>query len=271
MMTLDHRFHQLQTLRQGLSLLIAPLQYLVDLPLRMLQETGETLTTREHLLKENRRLHTENLLLHARLQKLEALERENTRLRGLIQAAGHVPDAVTIAEIMAVDLDTWRQQVVIDRGSRDGVFVGQPVLDANGVMGQVVSVSPLTATVLLITDPSHALPVQVNRNGLRTLVVGTGQPDRLEVRFVPTSADVRVGDVLSTSGLGGRFPPDYPVAEITRVAHPPGEAFARIEARPLAHIDRSREILLVLSHHQPAADPAPEADAGDTPPPGARE
>lgn len=271
-MTLDHRFHQLESLRSGLNLVISPLQYIVDLPLRLAADSSEALSSRGYLLEENQQLHDENLKLQARLQKFEALVNENQRLRDLMQASERVADEVEIAEIMSVDLDPYKQLVVLNKGRFEGVFVGQPLLDANGVMGQIIEVSPLRSTAMLISDPSHALPVQVNRNGLRTLAVGTGNPQVLELRFIPTSADIEEGDIVSTSGLGGRFPADYPVARVSKIQRIPGEPFAQIEAEPLAYLDRSREVLLVLSQPEqeekseaeiPSAEEAP-ADNPDT-------
>jgi rod shape-determining protein MreC len=246
-MTLDHRFNQLQTLRNSISLIISPLQYVVDLPIRLAGDAADSLSSRSHLLSENTRLHEENLKLKARLQKFEALKNENTRLRDLMQASERLEDTIQIAQIMSIDLDPYKQLVVINKGSRDDVIPGQPILDANGVMGQVIEVSAIRSVAMLISDPSHALPVQVNRNGLRTLAIGTGNPSLLELRFIPTSADIVEGDVVSTSGLGGRFPTDYPVARVTRIERTPGEPFAYIEAEPLAYLDRSREVMLVVT------------------------
>jgi rod shape-determining protein MreC len=253
-MTLDHRFNQLQSLRNGISLLISPLQYVVDLPIRLAGDATESLSSRENLLSENARLHEENLQLKAQLQKYDALKNENTRLRNLMQASEQVDNYFQIAEIMSIDLDPYKQLVVINKGSRDNVMLGQPVLDAQGVMGQVIEVSAIRSVAMLISDPSHALPVQVNRNGLRTLAVGTGNPALMELRFIPTSADIVEGDIVSTSGLGERFPPDYPVARVTRIERIPGKPFASIEAEPLAYLDRSREVLLVLTEESEAEE-----------------
>jgi rod shape-determining protein MreC len=250
-MTLDHRFQQLQTLRASINLIISPLKYVVDLPLRIVADSSEALSSRSHLLSENERLSSENLTLQARLQQFEALKNENQRLRKLMQASERVADEVEIAEILSVDLDPYKQLIVLNKGSYEDVFVGQPLLDANGVMGQIVETSPLRSTAMLISDPSHALPVQVNRNGLRTVAIGTGSAQTLELRFIPTSADIEEGDIVSTSGLGGRFPADYPVARVSKIQRIPGEPFAYIEAEPLAYLDRSREVLLVLSRPEP--------------------
>jgi len=209
---------------------------------------------------------------------MDALEAENMRMRNLLDSSFKIGDRVLIAELVAVDLDPYRQQVLINKGTSSGVYEGQPVLDANAVMGQVTHVNPLTATVLLITDARHALPVQVNRNGLRTVALGTGRINVLELPHLPNNADISVGDLLITSGLGGHFPPGYPVAEVTSVVREPGQPFAVVEARPMAHLDRTREALLVWTLDTrptiPAADdagngqseePAPDSEAGAQP------
>lgn len=250
-MTIDHRFTHLDTARSVLSMAVYPLQTLVDLPSRAYQWASETLVTRNALMRENEKLREEQLLLRARLQKLAALESEIVRLRELLKSSSHLRrEKVLIAELLAVDLDPYRQRIVINKGSTDGVYAGQPLLDAHGVMGQVTEVNPISATGILISDPSHALPVEINRNGLRMLAFGTGNPQVLSLRYVAANADVKVGDIVSSSGLGGHYPPDYPVARITRVEYPRGDPFALIEARPLAYLDRSREVLLVWSEPQ---------------------
>ncbi len=258
LMTIDHRFNQLNTVRAALSLVVYPLQYLVDLPSRVRTWVSETLATHNTLVHENNRLREQQILLNARLQKLSALEHENDRLRELLKSTARLRrERVLIAELLRVDLDPYRQRIVINRGARHDVYVGQPLLDAYGVMGQVTEVTPISAGAILISDPNHTLPVQIDRNGLRMLAFGTGNPEVLSLRHIPINADVEMYDVVSTSGLGGRYPPDYPVAQITRVERPPGEPFALVEARPFARLDRSREALLVWSEPQPAEDMPP--------------
>lgn len=259
LMTIDHRFIHLDTARSVLGTAVYPLQSLVDLPPRAYRWAHETLVTRVALIRENDSLRERQLLLLARLQKLSALESEVMRLRELLKSSSRLRrEKVLIAELLAVDLDPYRQRIVINKGAMDGVYAGQPLLDAHGVMGQVTEVNPINATGILISDPSHALPIEINRNGLRMLAFGTGNPQILSLRYVAANADVKVGDIVSTSGLGGRYPPDYPVAKITRVEHPRGDPFALIEARPLAYLDRSREVLLVWSESQ-LPDPATKA------------
>lgn len=241
----DHRFRHLDQVRSALAVVVYPLYYLASLPDRLARQLQGRMATEDELRQENESLYQDILLLKARLQRLEALEAENMRLRDLLGSSFKVGDRVLIAELMAVDLDPYRQQVLVDKGSAAGVFVGQPVLDANAVMGQVVRVDPLSATVLLITDATHGLPVQVNRNGLRTVAQGTGFIDRLEINYLPKNADIRAGDLLVTSGLGGHFPPGYPVARVAQVLREPSKPFATVIAEPTARLDRSREVLLV--------------------------
>jgi rod shape-determining protein MreC len=245
LLLLDHRFHHLERLRSALAFVTYPLHYLADLPFTATRWFGEVTSSHESLLAQNRALREQNLRLRAELQKFEALQAENLRLRDLVDSSFKIGDRVMVAELSAVDLDPYKQQVMINKGGISGVFVGQPVLDAHAVMGQVSHVSPFEATVLLITDTSHALPVQVSRNGLRTIALGSGRIDELKLPYLPTNSDIREGDLLVTSGLGGKFPPGYPVATVTRIDRSPDAPFSVVLAEPQAHLDRSREVLLV--------------------------
>ncbi|MFI0375460.1 MAG: rod shape-determining protein MreC [Candidatus Thiodiazotropha sp.] len=244
-MVLDHRYNHLESLRSGLSVLLFPVQYLASLPLLLSESARDAINSRNELEAELDRLHAENLLLRARQQKFEALEAENMRLRGLLDSSFKVGDRVLIAELVAVEQDPFRQQVLINKGKTSGLFVGQPVVDANAVVGQVTHINPFSASVLLITDAAHALPVQVSRNGLRTIALGTGLINRLELPHLPNNADIKAGDLLTTSGMGGSFPPGYPVAEVIDVRREPGQPFASVIAQTTAHLDRIREVLLV--------------------------
>lgn len=241
----DHRYQHLGALRATLAVVVYPLQLLADLPVRLARDAQGRLADERRLRDQNEALRRENLVLNARLQQLLALESENMRLRDLLGSSFRIGERVLIAEILAVDLDPGRRQVMVNKGSSSGVFVGQPVLDANAVMGQVVRTSPVSSTVLLITDSEHALPVEVNRNGLRTIARGTGVGQDLELLHIPKNADVRLGDLLVTSGMGGRFPRGYPVARVTGVRHDPDDPFTVVTAEPTARLDRSREVLLV--------------------------
>ncbi len=244
-MTVDHRQGHLDAVRSTLSIVVYPLQALINAPNSLGDWFHESLSTRRELQEENATLHTQQLVLQSRLQKLEALEAENLRLRELLGSSFQLGERVLVAELMSVDLDPYTHQVLLNKGELHDVAEGQPVLDQAGVMGQVTKVTPLTSTVMLITDPDHAIPVQVNRNGLRSVALGTGAINQLKLPHIPNTADIRVGDLLTTSGLGGRFPPGYPVAEVSAVVHDPGQSFSFVLATPRARLDRSREVVLV--------------------------
>lgn len=268
LMLLDQRQHHLETVRRALSVAVYPIRVLVDLPTAVLGWTAEQLAERSRLVDENRQLRTQNLRQQARLQQLTALEAENARLRALMQTPAKLADRVQVAQILSVDLDPYRHRIALNRGSQDGVFVGQALLDANGVVGQVIRVDTIGAEALLISDPSHATPVEVLRNGLRTVAIGTGDVSRIDLPFLPNSADVRVGDTLLSSGLGEAFPAGYPVARISHIERRPGEPFARIEAEPTAALNRNREVLLVWQggeFDEGARQPAPPTAANESP------
>jgi rod shape-determining protein MreC len=245
LMVVDHRQHHLESIRSALSVLIYPLEYVVNLPVAASHWAEESLSTREQLLEENSKLRMQQTLMLARLQKLSALKVENIRLRELLQSSKQINETVLIGELLAVDLEPFTRQIVINKGTRNKVYLGQPLLDAGGIMGQIIHVNAFSSTAMLITDPNHAIPVQVNRNGLRAIAIGTGAPDHLEIPYLPNSADIKEGDLLTSSGLGGRFPPDYPVAKVNYVYKDPSKPYAVVTATPTANLERSREVLLV--------------------------
>ncbi len=246
-MFLDHRDNHLDTVRNAISAAIYPIRVLVDAPSRLLAKAGEIIESRDELQRENDRLTDEILLTAPRLQQLSALRAENTRLRALLDARQQVPDEVRVVEIMAVDANPFRHSIVLDLGSNDGVYDGQAIIDANGIIGQVMQTGPMTADAILISDPGHALLVEVNRNGLRTVAYGTGEFGRLDLPGLPNNADIRAGDLLVTSGLGGTFPSGYPVAVVNTVNRIPQEAFADVTATPSAALDQVREVMLIWS------------------------
>jgi len=252
MMAVDHRQNHLESIRSALSVVVYPLQYLVNLPVSATSWIGENLSSREALLAENERLKMQQTLFKAQLQKFSAIELENQRLRELLQSSRRVGDHVLIGELLAVDLEPFTRQIVINKGSRNDVYLGQPLVDAEGVMGQVIHLGPFSSTAMLITDVNHAIPVQVNRNGQRAIAVGTGEADRLSIPYQPNSADIVVGDLLTSSGLGGRFPPDFPVAVVTEIQRDPTQPYAMINASPTAQLERAREVLLVWPTHDNA-------------------
>ncbi|MBK1705968.1 rod shape-determining protein MreC [Halochromatium glycolicum] len=257
LITADARFQHIEWLRSTLTLGAYPIQWLASQPTRLLRALDGRLATEADLRERNALLERENLALRGQMQRFLALQAENSRLRDLLGSSFKVSDRVLVAELLEVELDPYRQQVLVDKGSTSGVYVGQPVLDANAVMGQVVVANPFTARVLLITDADHALPVQINRNGLRTIATGTGLVHQLRLPHLPKNADVRVGDLLVTSGMGGVFPSGYPVARIVEVADDPSSPFATVKAEPTARLDRSHEVLLVWTV---AAPDQPQGD-----------
>jgi rod shape-determining protein MreC len=222
----------------------------IHVPNRFFQKLAELGSSQIELASENRRLKQEALLLRGRQLEFAALEQENIRLRGLLDSTFKVGDQVLIAEPLSINVVPYENLIVVNKGRRYGIEPGQVVVDGNGVVGQVLRVSTHQADVVMITDPSHAIPVQINRNGLRTIAVGTGQTDRLELPYLAGSADVQPGDLLVTSGLGGVFPSGYPVARI--VSQPTGQQRSgKFEATPVAQLDRNRELLVVRSDSTP--------------------
>jgi rod shape-determining protein MreC len=252
-MAFDYRFEQMEKARGALSVAIYPLQYLVSAPAKMVKWANEELEARQTLLKENALLRQENLYLKSHSQKFAAIESENERLRELLDSAKDSGERVVMADVIAVDTKESSRQVVLDKGSQDGVYLGQPIIDANGVMGQVVHVNPVSSTGMLVTDASHAIPVKVNRNGVRAIASGVGAKDKLELMHVPANADVKKGDLLVSSGLDGRFPAGYPVGEIVDIQHESGEPYARISAKTSAEFSHPQEVLLVWPMRDPIA------------------
>ena len=244
-MTVDHKQGHLKIVRSGLSTLVYPIQVAVNLPVETGRWLMESLASRRELLEENRHLREQQKIINSQLQRYQVLEAENIRLRKLLGETTDFKQHVLIAELMNVDMDPSRRLFEINKGSKNGVYDGQPVVDAKGVIGQVIHVGPLSSTVLLITDSSHAVPVQVNRNGLRAIAVGTGQPDKLLLEHLPINADIKVGDLIVSSGLGKRFPRGYPVGQVEKITHEPGSAFAKISINPSADLAKSREVLLI--------------------------
>ncbi len=245
MIGFDHGQENLARLRIGLSIIVTPIQYLVDLPRQAYDSLRTEFTTRKTLLKENAQLRSEQILMKVEVQKLAALQKENAELRALLKSTPNVEGSVQVAQLLAVDIDPFSQKVLINKGSRDGIFVGQAVLDASGVMGQVINVTPFTSHVLLLTDSRSAIPAEVSRNGMRTIVIGTGDPNILQLLDVSKTTDIREGDVLVTSGLGKGFPAGYPIGKVLHVNQHSGDSFARVYIQPMAQLNRSRLVLLV--------------------------
>lgn len=257
----DHNFSRMETLRAQLSTVVAPIQWVVSAPSDLLSWGTVAFSGQQELMEENRHLREKMLKLSHRGQRMADLEAENTELRELLNASRKRDIGFITAELISLDNDSFSHRMVVDRGRRNGAYVGQPVTDALGLVGQVTSVSAYSSRVLLLADASHALPVEVNRNGLRFIVQGAGRYDKLKVLHVPDTADIREDDLLTSSGLAGRFPEGYPVARVTRVIHDPGQPFARVSAEPLAQLERSRHFLLLFPPPRKTAEDSPWGDS----------
>ena len=241
----DHYLGYLAHIRAALSVTVYPLQVISAKPIEYLELLAGYVGSRRRLVQQNTQLAEQLVILGGRLQRYEMLEEENQRLRELLASSARLDEKVQVAELVSMEQHSHYHQLVVNLGSRENVYEGQPLVDANGVMGQVLHVGPLTSTVLLITDARHALPVVLNRTGVRAVAEGTGDLDRLRLRYVGSNVDVREGDLAVSSGLGGKFPRGYPVARVTRVKRSPGGEFAEVYATPTARLRQSRRFLLV--------------------------
>jgi rod shape-determining protein MreC len=247
----DLRYNSLGGVRSVLDTMATPIYWIADLPGRIMEWGDEHTRSRGSLLQENEKLRRENLVLSGRSQRMAALRAENARLRALLNSAALLRSDVLVAELLGVSPDPALHQLVLNKGARQGVFLGQPLIDNDGLMGQIVRVSEFSSRALLLTDATHSTPVQINRNGVRAIAEGSGRLGLLEIRHVSATTDIEVGDLLVTSGLGGRFPIGYPVAIVNQVERDPGQAFATVTAQPSSSLDRSRHVLLVFTAEQP--------------------
>lgn len=263
LVVVDVNSRLLEGFRGVLGTIVGPIYTVSEAPYWLAHTSGELLESRGSLTARNADLERRLLELSEVAQRFDALEEENARLRELLGSRQRLRVDVRVAELIGVVPAANTFQVIIDKGSPAGVEVGQAVIDAEGLFGQVVEVSPLTSRVMLVTDSAFAVPVQVMRNDFRSIAAGTGELGMLELEYVPVTADIKAGDVLVTSGLGGTFPRGYPVAEVISVDVDPTLTYAEVHARPLAALDRSRHVLVVFGvsplNEVPAA---PAADAG---------
>lgn len=244
-MFVDHYQKHLQGLRNALGTLITPIIYLADIPQEFFSWGGESIVSRSELRKENQRLKEESNILKAQLQKYIALQTENARLRNLLGTENKTLERRLLAEIIQIDNNPFALEFVINKGSASDIYQGQTVIDAYGIVGQVTDVYATTARVLMISDASHAIPVRVARNNVRSIAAGSGQINQLFLKNVTDTTDIKVGDKLISSGLGEKFPVGYPVGVITKVEHDPGKAYAIIFAMPTARLERLASVLLV--------------------------
>ncbi|WP_279526494.1 rod shape-determining protein MreC [Marinomonas balearica] len=245
MIVTDAHYRGFATVRPYLTWLVTPIQLVVNAPKQMLSWAGDHLESREDLVLENHGLNEELLILRSKLQKLNALRAENVRLRELLDASQRVDEKVVMAEVIGFDQNAYSHKVLIDKGFSSGAYVGQPVLDATGVLGQVVETAAYTSRVLLIADASHFVPVEIARTGFRSVLRGTGDLKKMELMSVPHTADIKKGDILTTSGLDKRFPIGYPVGVVRSVKHVAGNSYSEVDVVPLAQLGRSRHVMLI--------------------------
>ena len=251
LMFYDYRYDYFLRARNVLSTVVTPMQYLVDWPMEMLDWAKSSVSSYHGLVEKNAHLQAQQLLFRGQLQRLVNLEEENSQLRHLLGTSTQLSDEVRAARLLAVSLEPFIAEVILDGGGNEGVFKGQAVLDGYGVLGQVIQVGKLTSRVMLVTDPRSAVPVQDERNGVRGIVQGTGSHNPLALINIPDTVDIQAGDLLTSSGLGLRYPAGYPVGRVASVSHVPGEHFAVIEVTPSAHLFQSRQVLLVWpSNHE---------------------
>ncbi len=249
-MVVDYRFQHLTSFRSNVSFVFSPLRYIVSFPAQGGQWLDNYFSTHNTLVSENSALKQEARILKAKLQKMSVLTEENSRLRNLLGASSKLADHVIVAELLSVDQTPYQQIIELNKGSLDGIEVGQAVIDDFGIMGQITHINNNTATTLLLSDPGHAIPVQFERTGLRSIAFGNGSTDMLELRYLPSTADIKEGDLLVSSGLGQRFPADYPVAVITGITLDRTQGFINAYAKPKARLSRSREVLIIQLQQQ---------------------
>jgi|TARA_R110000850_G_scaffold155849_2_gene280034 rod shape-determining protein MreC len=243
---LDTKFSQLDSVRRVIGSSLTPIYWLSALPENIANGVSNLFTSRESLQEELDKLESQMLVLERKAQKLASVTAELNRLRELLNASRLLDEGVVVTEMIAASPNPDNQYIQIDKGLSDGVYLGQAVLDAHGLMGQVIGVNDLTSRVLLISDSRHAVPVQINRNGLRAIAYGVGAVNYIELGSVPATYDIKVGDLLVSSGLGGRFPEGYPVGRVSEILIEPGESFAQVRVTPEAQLNRSKLLLIVF-------------------------
>lgn len=244
-MVMDRRLDSFASIRAAITLPLVPFQYMVSWPTKFIDDLKSVISTHDDLVKENLQLKTDQLLLRSQLQRLIAIESENNYLKSLQQSSRQVKGKTLIAELLALNFEPFVNQVILNKGTRDKVHTGQAVLDANGIMGQVIQVGPLTSRVLLINDPHSGIAVQNTRNGIRAIAVGDTYSGKMRLMYVPKTADIRAGDIFITSGLGDHYPEGYPVGKVFSVTKDPSSQFSAIYLQPSAHLDSSRQVLLI--------------------------
>lgn len=244
-MVMDKKLESFTTIRAALSFPLAPFHYVVSWPADFIDNFKNAINTHDSLVKENLKLKANQLLLHSQLQRLIAIESENNYLKALLQSSRQIKSKTLVAELLAVDIEPFVNQVILDKGSKDGVYIGQPVLDANGIMGQIIQIGPITSRVLLINDPHSGIAVQNTRTGMRAIAVGDSYSGKMRLMYVPKTVDIKENDTFITSGLGDHYPEGYPIGRVLSVYKDPNHQFATVYIQPSARLGSSRQVLLI--------------------------
>lgn len=245
MLVNDQKSNYLAIFRNSIAIAVYPLQSLVVMPSNLFVWINKNFSSREALTLENKILLNQQNINNTTLQRYQSLEQENSRLREILNAATRLEHKVEIARIISANINPYRHTIVINKGDKDGIHAGQVIVDTDGVMGQILYTNFLTSEAILISDADHALPVQINRNGLRTILLGSGSYTNLNAPYIPNNADIKIGDLLVTSGLGGKFPAGYPVGTINSIVRNPSEQFSNVTAKPIALLNQAREVMLI--------------------------
>jgi rod shape-determining protein MreC len=245
MLVNDQKSNYLAIFRNSIAIAVYPLQSLVAMPSNLFVWINKNFSSREALTLENKILLNQQNINNMTLQRYQSLEQENSRLREILNAATRLEHKVEIARIISANINPYRHTIVINKGDKDGIHAGQVIVDTDGVMGQILYTNFLTSEAILISDADHALPVQINRNGLRTILLGSGSYTNLNAPYIPNNADIKIGDLLVTSGLGGKFPAGYPVGTINSIVRNPSEQFSNVTAKPIALLNQAREVMLI--------------------------
>jgi len=245
MLANDQKSNYLAIFRNSIAIAVYPLQSLVVMPSNLFSWIDKNFSSREALTLENKILLNQQNINNTTLQRYQSLEQENLRLREILNAAKRLEHKVEIARIISANINPYRHTIVINKGEKDDIHAGQVIVDADGVMGQILYTNFLTSEAILISDADHALPVQINRNGLRTIVLGNGSYTNLNAPYIPNNADIKIGDLLVTSGLGGKFPAGYPVGTINSIVRNPSEQFSNVTAKPIALLNQAQEVMLI--------------------------
>ena len=245
LMYLDYKDQYLNKVRSYISATTYPIYVVTNAPKNIFLTLRESMGQKEKIVLENQRLKTENITLSSKIQQIYNLEKENKRLHELLESKPKTEDIFILAEIVSENLDPFKHRIIINKGSKENVQINQTVADSKGIIGHVIRDQIFGSEVLLLTDPEHALPIEVARTGLRSIALGIGSYEEIQLSYLPVNTDIQKGDILLTSGLGGQYPAGYPVAIVDKVSAPEGEPFLEVRAKPFAQLTKINEVWVI--------------------------